>query len=80
MPRPGWIFLAPRCSEKQADEIYRRAFEGCQSQGFGIEYFSGLPGWLHALAGSGSSTLQYFFRSEVFLVGSNCPGVSEWIL
>ena len=30
-------FFAPWYSEKQADEIYRRAFEGCQRQGFGIE-------------------------------------------
>ena len=35
---------------------------------------------LHALAGSGSGTLQYFFGGEVFFMGSNCPNVSEWIL
>jgi len=62
-------------------------FKSCQSQGLSIEcpmstdkIGVGFGCRLHALAGSGSGTLQYFFGREVFLVGSNCPNVSEWIL
>jgi hypothetical protein len=80
MPRLGQIFLRLGAKKNKADEFYRRAFELPKS---GLRHRVGYLAvwtWLHALAGSGSSTLQYFFRREVFLVGSHCPSVSEWIL
>jgi hypothetical protein len=80
MPRLGQIFLRLGAKKNKADEFYRRAFELPKLRASASSrLFSGLD-LLHALAGSGSSTLQYFFRRELFLVGSHCPSVSEWIL
>ena len=74
MPRPAGDFLRRGTQNQQANEVC--ATSGMSTDRIGV----GFGSRLHALAGSGSRTLQYFFGGKVFFVGSNCPNVSEWIL